>query len=108
MALKTNRKQELYKSIQTYLLDPDFNLEKVRAELMLVLNDEEFFELMCYRLESANQIVQKNALTIITFIILVDKINVETFQNQEAFELCESLINKYQIKISLEEIKNKL
>ncbi len=108
MALKTNRKQELYKSIQTHLLDPNFSIEKVRAELMLVLNDEDFFELMCYRMESQNQEVKINALAIVTFIILVDKLNVETFQNKEAFELCEHLIDKYNIKTSIENIKAKL
>ncbi len=108
MALKTNRKQELYKVVQTYLLDPNFSLEKVRAELMLLLNDEEFFELMRYRLESTNIVVQTNALAVLTFLILTDKLNVNTLQNREAFEICECLIEQYQIKTDVETIKNKL
>ncbi len=108
MSLKTNRRDQVINTIQTNLLSNDFNIDTIKAEVLLLISDEEFFELMRYRLTSENQQVRLNSLRIITFMILSNKYNPHSSQNREAFDVCNYLIAEYKINTDLEEVLSRL
>lgn len=108
MSLKTNRRDQVINTIQSMLLSDDFNIDRIKSEILLLLNDEEFFDLMRYRLTSDKQKVQINSLTIITFMILANKYNVHSSQNKEAFEICEHLIKENKINTDLESVLSRI
>ncbi len=108
MSLKTNRRDQLINTIQTTLLKDNFKVDSIKAEILLLLNDDEFFDLMRYRLSSENKNVQINSLTIITFMILTNKYNPNSSQNKDAFETCKYLIEENKIDTDLDTVLSKI
>ncbi len=108
MSLKTNRRDQLINTIQTSLLRDDFKMDTVKAEVLLLISDDEFFELMRYRLQSDKQNVRINSLRVITFMILSNKYNPTSSQNKEAFDVCNFLIDEYNIDTNLDEVLSRI
>lgn len=108
MGLKSNRREEVFSTVQKSLLGPDFKISDIRSELMLLLNDEGFFEQMQSCLINGNDVLKLNALRVIVFMIITNKINVHSPENAEAIDLCKILMSENNITVDLETVLEKI
>lgn len=108
MALKVNRNDQLFSSIQEGISSPQFDLSAIKSDLYLVLNDEGFFDLMLSQLTRPESHAQVNAILILSFMIIEYKEDVNNLKNEEAFELIDNLIKKNNIDITIDELKARL
>ncbi len=108
MGLKSNRREEVFSKVHNALAAPGFTISEIRPELMLLLNDEGFFEQMQSCLINGNDVLKLNALRVIVFMILTNKMDIQSPENNEALEMCKMLMEQNNITVDLETVLEKI
>ncbi len=101
MGLKSSRREEVFSKVHKTLSLPDFKISDIRPELMLLLDDEGFFEQMSSCLMHGNDVLKLNALRVIVFMIITNKIDVQSPENSEAIDVCKMLMQENNITADL-------
>ena len=100
MSIRLRSKDIYYKKLKDLLSKKDIKKIKLKEILDDFRNDPNLFDYLLENLEYGDDIIKKNSMIMI-YLILEEK---EITDKEET--LINKLINKYEIKITIEELKN--